>query len=443
MKANFDRKLRVILESGDASLLRMGGLGLGWLGIGQPILAAGAGSPAPAGPVGHLASPGRRAQPARDLGPEARCPVRSARTVRVDRDPLSRRSDFRASAAPGRADGSAGDRSIGSPRRGPDPRDWLPASPDRRLCRAGDDAPTSARWSHISRGARNGLPASVLLPGPIRSTGIDIPHGQSSGWLGTACDPFSPGTARMAPTSSASSVLARREPARVNRASTAQGNHRSTWPPSRKRLRDEYGRTSFGQSCLLARRLVEAGVRVVTVNMFQTVFNQITWDCHGAAPFSTLDDYARVLLPDLDRAFAALIDDLDRRGRLESTLVVAAGEFGRTPRINSSGGRDHWPGVWSIAMAGGGIRAGQVVGASDAERRLSRRPARHAPGHPGVDVLQPGHRCQPVSRRPRRRAVCTRRKRPADPRALRLRNGGQLTFPAVFCRRAACIPARR
>jgi uncharacterized protein (DUF1501 family) len=130
-------------------------------------------------------------------------------------------------------------------------------------------------------------------------------------------------------------------------------------------LRDEYGRTSFGQSCLLARRLVEAGVRVVTVNMFQTVFNQITWDCHGAAPFSDLDDYARVLLPDLDASFAALIDDLDRRGRLESTLVVAAGEFGRTPRINSSGGRDHWPGVWSIAMAGGGIRAGQVVGASD------------------------------------------------------------------------------
>src|SRR5262249_3162639 len=119
-------------------------------------------------------------------------------------------------------------------------------------------------------------------------------------------------------------------------------------------LRDEYGRNSFGQSCLLARRLVEAGVRVVTVNMFQTVFNQITWDCHGGAPFSTLDDYARVLLPDLDGAFAALIDDLDRRGRLESTLVVAAGEFGRTPRINSSAGRDHWPGVWSIAMAGGG-----------------------------------------------------------------------------------------
>ncbi len=131
------------------------------------------------------------------------------------------------------------------------------------------------------------------------------------------------------------------------------------------KLRDEYGRTSLGQSCLLARRLVEAGVRVVTINTFQTVFNQITWDCHGGSPFSTLDDYARVLLPEFDRAFAALIDDLDRCGRLDSTLVVAAGEFGRTPHINSAGGRDHWPGVWSIAMAGGGIRAGHVVGASD------------------------------------------------------------------------------
>ena len=127
------------------------------------------------------------------------------------------------------------------------------------------------------------------------------------------------------------------------------------------RIRDEYGRTSFGQTCLLARRLVEGGVHVVTVNMFETVFNRITWDCHGRAPFSTLDDYARVLLPEFDRAFSALIDDLERRGRLDSTLVIAAGEFGRTPRINSAGGRDHWPGVWSIALAGGGVRGGQVL----------------------------------------------------------------------------------
>ena len=115
----------------------------------------------------------------------------------------------------------------------------------------------------------------------------------------------------------------------------------------------------------MARRLVETGVRVVTVNMFDTVFNRVTWDCHGAVPFSTLNDYGRELLPTFDQAFTALIDDLDQRGRLGTTLVVAAGEFGRTPRLNASGGRDHWPGVWSVVLAGGGVRGGQVVGASD------------------------------------------------------------------------------
>ena len=104
---------------------------------------------------------------------------------------------------------------------------------------------------------------------------------------------------------------------------------------------------------------------MVTVNMFETVFNQVTWDCHGTRPFSTLDDYARELLPTFDRALSALLDDLDRRGLLETTLVVATGEFGRTPRLNCRGGRDHWPGVWSAVLAGGGTRGGQVIGASD------------------------------------------------------------------------------
>jgi uncharacterized protein (DUF1501 family) len=105
---------------------------------------------------------------------------------------------------------------------------------------------------------------------------------------------------------------------------------------------------------------------VATVNMFDTVFGRVSWDGHGASPFSTFDDYARELLPTFDRAFGALLDDLERTGRLDSTLVVAAGEFGRSPRINASGGRDHWPGVWTVALAGGGIRGGQVIGSSDA-----------------------------------------------------------------------------
>ncbi len=132
------------------------------------------------------------------------------------------------------------------------------------------------------------------------------------------------------------------------------------------RLLSAYGSSRLGRSCLLARRLVESGTRVVTINMFDSVFDQVTWDCHGAGPFSGLDDYKRVLLPTFDQAFSALLDDLGDRGLLETTMVAAVGEFGRTPRINSSGGRDHWPGVWSVALAGGGVRGGQVIGASDA-----------------------------------------------------------------------------
>ena len=131
-------------------------------------------------------------------------------------------------------------------------------------------------------------------------------------------------------------------------------------------MRDAYGADTFGQSCLLARRLVEAGVRVVTVNMFETVFNRVTWDCHGTRPFSTLDDYAREVLPTFDRAVSALLDDLDGRGLLDTTLVVATGEFGRTPRLNAAGGRDHWPGVWSGPWPAAGSGGGQVIGASDA-----------------------------------------------------------------------------
>src|SRR5262249_5585769 len=125
-------------------------------------------------------------------------------------------------------------------------------------------------------------------------------------------------------------------------------------------IRSRYGWNTFGQSCLLARRLVEHGVRLVTVNMFDTVFGQVTWDCHanGGDLSSTLEDYKETLCPMLDAAYTALLDDLETTGLLAGTLVVAMGEFGRTPRLNNRGGRDHWPGVWSILMAGGGIRGG-------------------------------------------------------------------------------------
>jgi hypothetical protein len=132
-----------------------------------------------------------------------------------------------------------------------------------------------------------------------------------------------------------------------------------------QKVRDRYGRTRFGQSCLMARRLIEAGVRFVTVNMFETVFDEVTWDIHGSRPFTDVHQMAKEVAPNFDTAYTALLEDLAERGLLANTMVIALGEFGRTPKINPAGGRDHHPGVWSILIGGGPIKGGQVVGESD------------------------------------------------------------------------------
>lgn len=119
------------------------------------------------------------------------------------------------------------------------------------------------------------------------------------------------------------------------------------------RLRDRYGRNTVGQSCLLARRLVESGVRFVTVNCGG-------WD-HHARIFPALDRS----LPTIDMAFSSLIEDLHSHGLLDSTLVVAMGEFGRSPKINKDAGREHWAHVASLLFAGGGVKPGRTIGASD------------------------------------------------------------------------------
>lgn len=129
--------------------------------------------------------------------------------------------------------------------------------------------------------------------------------------------------------------------------------------------RDRYGRHKFGQSCLLARRLIESGARLVQVNWPREkgdadVGNPL-WDTHQ----KNADRVRDVLCPQFDSAYAALLTDLHERGLLDETLVVAMGEFGRTPKHNGSGGRDHWGHCFSIALAGGGVRGGQVIGASD------------------------------------------------------------------------------
>jgi hypothetical protein len=125
-------------------------------------------------------------------------------------------------------------------------------------------------------------------------------------------------------------------------------------------VRERYGRSEFGQSCLLARRLIEGGVRFVTLN-------SAGWD-HHAKIFESLDKK----LPIFDQGFSALLEDMDERGLLRDTLVVCLGEFGRTPKINKDAGRDHWGHAGVMLFAGAGVRPGQVIGATDKTGTMSR-----------------------------------------------------------------------
>ena len=136
-------------------------------------------------------------------------------------------------------------------------------------------------------------------------------------------------------------------------------------------LRDRYGRTTYGQSCLLARRLVEAGVKFVTVYYSRSIggrrVNEGGWDTHGfddTRMFQIVDKYQH---PMTDQTLPTLLDDLDSRGLLDETLVLWMGEFGRTPRINKNQSRDHWPQCYTALLAGGGVKGGHVYGASDAD----------------------------------------------------------------------------
>jgi hypothetical protein len=134
-----------------------------------------------------------------------------------------------------------------------------------------------------------------------------------------------------------------------------------------------YARQMRGQNLLLARRLVEAGVPFVNVYDFKQQGQN--WDAHN----DNAGQHKNHLLPMADQALSALIQDLDERGLLESTLIVACGEFGRTPKINASGGRDHWPDCYSVFLAGGGVTGGAVYGASD-----------NLGAYPAVDPATPG-----------------------------------------------------
>jgi uncharacterized protein (DUF1501 family) len=246
-------------------------------------------------------------------------------------------------------------------------------------------------------GSRNDLPAYAVLPRPLGDTGVAIWQGQRAGDLGVEFEPWdvvnaefgmrnaelgipAGGVVNSAPPELAAGRIVNCDPARMLSA--------ANWMAEPEAYRRRYGESEFGRSFLAARRLVEQGVRYVTVNMFDSLAGRVTWDCHAIESWApaTLADYRNLLCPDFDRALSTLLDDLDERGLLQETLVVAAGEFGRTPRINAQGGRDHWPGVWSVLMAGGGISGGQVLGASDAHGMFpAERPV--CPGELAATIL--------------------------------------------------------
>lgn len=253
---------------------------------------------------------------------------------------------------------------------------------------------TLAGWLARRDGYRGALPPYIITPEPHCDSTVYITPGQYGGMLGVQNDPLvlhgnpnaadfkvanltlAPGLTveRMRHRESLLQAVDRTVRASENAAMrdldaaqqkafslvTSEEVRRAfdlTQEPAK--VRDRYGRHTWGQSHLLARRLVEAGARFVTTVNGQSII----WDTHKDN-FNGLKDR---LVPPMEIAYSALLDDLEERGLLDSTLVIWMGDFGRTPKINADAGRDHWPQCYTMVLAGGGIRGGQVFGESDRE----------------------------------------------------------------------------
>lgn len=276
----------------------------------------------------------------------------------------------------------------------------IPLSRENVVSKAPNLWPSLGAILRTQRPDRGGLPASITLPKHIANVGEIVWPGQGGGFLGQkydpwllTCDPSSPDFAVPDLTLSegtSSSRLSRRR-SLLNQFddavrhldkqrsvsqfsnSTTQAFDLLTGGGARRAFnigeesdatRDRYGRSKFGQSVLLSRRLVEAGVSLVQVNWQQIEGkeNNGSWDTHKDHNASLKD----FLMPMMDQSFSALIEDLEERGMLDKTLVAWVGEFGHTPKFNARAGRDHWGSVFSCALAGGGVRGGTVHGESDA-----------------------------------------------------------------------------
>lgn len=251
---------------------------------------------------------------------------------------------------------------------------------------------TMVGWLAQKDGYTRGVPPYVITPFPTCDSKLYLTPGQFGGCLGPRYDPFvlddDPNAATfkvknmgldssltparlqqrlgllkevsstshqiISPLTSEMDIFNQQAAALLQSGKAAEAFDLTKEPDS---VRERYGRHTWGQSHLLARRLVEAGTRFVT-----TVNGpSITWDTHK----DNFNKLKNTLVPPMEQAYTALLDDLEERGLLDSTLVVWMGEFGRSPKINVDGGRDHWPSCYSVLMAGGGIRGGQVIGSSD------------------------------------------------------------------------------
>ena len=270
-----------------------------------------------------------------------------------------------------------------------------------RIFTGGIHTPHAGGVTSYLRGRKSDLPPFVVLPETMGRGGGNLPNGQAGGFLGKENDPFALNADPSQPNVNVPDLLPPKEigSIRVERrrrireivdsavdkfeasgdARLHDDNFKTAYrlmtsrqardafdlSKEPEKVQRRYGKNRFGQCCLLARRLVEAGVRFVTINTFLTVFDEVTWDIHGSKPFTSIEGMKNIVAPMYDQAYSALIEDLVDRGMIDGTLVCNLAEFGRTPKVNPAGGRDHWPQCYTVYFAGGGVKGGRVVGASD------------------------------------------------------------------------------
>jgi hypothetical protein len=278
-----------------------------------------------------------------------------------------------------------------------------PGNPDVEA--RADDKPGLIGLAAKHLPARHNMPAAVMVPWPATDSGNGVSGGMGAASLGRQYNPLlveadlealgkseAPPFFRVPELALSSGISAERFAGRRELLAEIESQRRALKPrlgngdtdhlyakacdlltspkikdgfdveKEERKVRDRYGANAFGQSCLLARRLVERGARFVQVNFSRFVTQDgYGWDTHGKGR-ETLQSH---LLPKLNAGLASLLDELSERGLLDETLVVAMGEFGRTPRVKDDGGRDHWPNCYSLLLAGGGIKGGLVYGKSD------------------------------------------------------------------------------